>query len=99
VHIQRLNRGYTDRNFVYAPKFPKPQQESWFVFVSDTTGQRILGLQRLILSGRGGGEENVDIEISNDFVGDSLVIKVLSDGWRGIDVEEKVIWRPTDMTV
>lgn len=81
---------------MYTPKFPKPQQESWFVFVSDTTGQRILGLQRLTLSGRGGREGSVDLEIPNDFVGDSLFVRVLSDGWRGIDVEHNFMWKPTD---
>jgi hypothetical protein len=78
---------------VYAPKFPKPQQESWFVIVSDATG-RLLALQRLTLSGRDG---SVELDISKDFVGGVITLRVLSDGWRGVDVEKKVEWKVAEI--
>jgi antiviral helicase SLH1 len=93
VHVRRLNRGYTDRNLIYAPKFSKPQQESWFVIASDPSGERLLGLQRVSLSGRGGGDGTVELQLATDYTGDSLIIKVVSDGWRGVDVEKVVAWK------
>lgn len=93
VRVRRLNRGYTDRNLVYAPKFPKPQQESWFVLAVDSTGQKLLRLQRLTMFGRGGGEGNVELEIPRDYSGKSVTVIVVSDGWRGITVEKNVPWK------
>lgn len=94
--MRRLNRTYTDRNFIYSPKFPKPQQESWFILVSDAASQKILGLQRLSLSGRGGGEGATDVQIPEGFKDESLVVRVLSDGWRGLDIEKPVKWRHSE---
>ena len=99
VRVRRLNRGYTDRNLIYSPKFPKPQQESWFVLVSDTTSQRILGLQRLTLSGRGNGDGATELQIPHGFKDDALVVRVLSDGWRGMDVEKVVKWRTSENVI
>jgi len=99
IHVRRLNRGYTDRDLIYAPKFPKPQQESWFVLVSDLARQRLLALQRLTLSGRGGGEGNVELELPANFAGDSVVVKVLSDGWRGVEVEKIVAWKHSENVI
>ena len=89
VRVRRLNRGYTDRNLVYAPKFSKPQQESWFVLAVDSTGQKLLTLQRLTMSGR---EGSVELEIPRDYSGNSVTVMVVSDGWRGITVEKNVPW-------
>lgn len=93
VRVRRLNRGYTDRNLIYAPIFPKPQQESWFVLATDSTGQRLLALQRLTMSGCGGGEGNAELEIPGDYNDKSVKITVLSDGWRGITAEKSVAWK------
>lgn len=90
VQIRRLNRGYTDRNLIYAPKFSKPQQESWFVCATSSDGDKLLSLQRLSLNGRGDG--SVELKIPESFVGVEILVKVLSDGWRGVDVEKPVVW-------
>lgn len=92
VRVRRLNRGFTDRNMVYAPKFPKPQQESWFVIASDSSG-KLLALQRLTMSGR---ESSVELDIPKDFTGESVTLRVLSDGWRGVDFEKPVAWKSVD---
>lgn len=89
-----MNRGYGDRGFVYAPKFPKPQQEGWFVIAMDSSGEKLLNLQRITLSGRGAGENSVELDIPAGYVGDSLKIIVVSDGWRDIKVEESIAWEP-----
>jgi len=91
IRVKRLNPGYTDRNLVHAPRFPKPQQESWFIMVTDSAEEKVLGLQRTTLSGN--REGNVELEIPSDFNGEKVKVKVLSDGWRGVDVEELVSWQ------
>lgn len=96
MHVRRVNRGFTERGLIYAPRFSKPQQESWFVLVTDKNGDRILDLQRLTLSGKGGCEGNVNIEIPVEYTANSLVVRVLSDGWRGVDVERTVPWKVTE---
>ena len=96
MHVRRLNRGYTDQNFVYAPKFPKPQQESWFVLVSDDAVNRVLTLQRLTMSGHGGREGRVEVTVPDQFTGESVTVRVLSDGWRGVDVKNSIAWKSTD---
>jgi hypothetical protein len=93
VRVRRLNRGYTDRNMIYAPKFPKPQQESWFVIASDSGG-KLLALQRLSMSGREGSTE---LNIAKDFTGESVTLRVVSDGWRGVDIEKTVAWKSVDV--
>ena len=93
VHVRRLNRTYGARGLVFAPRFPKPQQESWFVLVLDFAGKKLVALERLTLPNRGEGEGRVELEIPADYVGKSLTIKVLSDGWRGVDVEKHVEWQ------
>jgi hypothetical protein len=98
IRLRRLNRGYTDRNLIYSPKFPKPQQESWFVLAADPTSQRILGLQRVTLFGRN-GEGGTELRIPDGFKDDSLVVRILSDGWRGVDVEKTVKWKNSEDTV
>jgi hypothetical protein len=97
VHVRRLNRAYTDRSLIYAPNFTKPQQESWFVLVTDASEDKIFGLERLTLSGRGGGEGAVNIEIPGDYKAGSLVVRVLSDGWRGVDFKTRVPWKSAEI--
>ena len=99
VRVRRLNRGYTDRHLVHAPKFPKQQQESWFVVAFSPDRQRLLALERLSLFGRGAGEGSVELKIPENFVSDTVIVKVLSDGWRGIDVERTIAWQKTDSVV
>lgn len=98
MHVRRLNRGYTDRNLIYAPKFTKPQQESWFVLAMDSTGQRLLALQRLTLTGRGGGEGYTELDIPGDYNGKVVNVAVLSDGWRGVSIEKSATWKAEGFT-
>lgn len=62
--------------------------------VSDSKNQRLLALQRLTLSGQGGKEGTVEMDIPANFTGDSLILRIISDGWRGVDVEKAVPWKP-----
>jgi len=96
IHVRRLNRGYTDRNLIYAPKFPKPQQESWFVLASDSQKQKLFALQRVTLSGRGNGEGSTEVQIPSTYAGESVHLTVISDGWREIIVEKVVEWKKVD---
>ena len=94
VRVRRLNQGYTQQNMIYAPMFPKPQQESWFVIASDSEG-KLFALQRLTISGR---VASVDLEIAKDFTGESITLRILSDGWKGVDIEKAVLWKFMDKT-
>jgi antiviral helicase SLH1 len=92
IRIRRLNRTYMGRSLIYAPKFPKQQQESWFVLACDSSGERLLALQRLTITGRG-GNGSAELSIPVHFNEDTLVVKVLSDGWRGVDYEKRISWK------
>jgi antiviral helicase SLH1 len=87
VNVRRLNRA--ERNLIYAPKFPKPQQESWFVAASDESSRKLLSLQRLTLSS---GNGYVALEIPADVTAETIMVRVLSDGWRGVDFEKSISW-------
>jgi hypothetical protein len=43
--------------------------------------------QRLTLSGR---ESSVELDVPKDFTGESIRLRILSDGWRGVDFEKTV---------
>ena len=53
-------------------------------------------MQRLTLTGRGGGEGSVELTIPPEFCENALIVKVLSDGWRGVDVEKSISWKSDD---
>lgn len=90
--MRRLNRGWGDGCFIYAPKFPKLQQEGWFVIAVDSAGETVLNLQRLTLSGRGAGNGSVELEIPDGYAAAALKIIVVSDGWRNIKVVKTIHW-------
>jgi antiviral helicase SLH1 len=47
INIKRLN-AVTERDArIYAPRFPKPQNEGWFIIVCDTGRDEILALKRV----------------------------------------------------
>ncbi|KAG5950888.1 hypothetical protein E4U53_004221 [Claviceps sorghi] len=51
VHIRRINP-LVDRDArIYAPKFPKPQTEGWFVLVADVSRDEVLAVKRLTWTG------------------------------------------------
>ncbi|KAK3943832.1 activating signal cointegrator 1 complex subunit 3 [Diplogelasinospora grovesii] len=55
VVLRRLNPITEREGRIYAPKFPKPQTEGWFVVVADTEGDEVIAVKRVGWSGGGGG--------------------------------------------
>lgn len=47
VHLARLNQAMDREHRIYAPRYPKPQTEGYFVLVSDAAHGDILGLKRV----------------------------------------------------
>jgi antiviral helicase SLH1 len=47
INLKRLNQIVEREARIYAPKFPKPQSESWFVIVADLTRDEITAVKRV----------------------------------------------------
>ncbi|KAF4424886.1 RNA helicase [Fusarium acutatum] len=47
VGLKRLNQLVEREARIYAPKFPKPQTESWFVIVADLTRDEVIAVKRV----------------------------------------------------
>jgi antiviral helicase SLH1 len=47
ISLARLNPTQNDKYNIFAPRYPKPQTEGYFVIVSDATNGDILGLKRI----------------------------------------------------
>ncbi|KAJ4300389.1 putative steryl acetyl hydrolase mug81 [Collariella sp. IMI 366227] len=54
ISLRRLNPVTEREARIYAPRFPKPQTEGWFVIVADLAKDEVLGVKRAY--GQGGGE-------------------------------------------
>ena len=46
VNISRLNASFDREHRIYAPRYPKPQSEGFFVIASDVSNGSILALKR-----------------------------------------------------
>jgi antiviral helicase SLH1 len=47
IGLKRLNQLVEREARIYAPKFPKPQTESWFVIVADLTRDEVIAVKRV----------------------------------------------------
>ena len=47
INLKRLNQIVEREARIYAPKFPKPQSESWFVIVADLTRDEVTAVKRV----------------------------------------------------
>lgn len=56
VSLMRLNPIVEREGRIYAPRFPKPQTEGWFVVVGSVSGDEVLGVKRVGWGGRGSGD-------------------------------------------
>lgn len=51
VSLRRLNALVDKDTRIYAPRFPKPQTEGWFVIVGDVSRDEVMGIRRVGWSG------------------------------------------------
>ncbi|KAK0637336.1 Sec63 Brl domain-containing protein [Bombardia bombarda] len=56
VVLRRLNAVMEREGRMYAPKFPKPQTEGWFVVVADVEKDEVVAVKRVGWSSGGGGQ-------------------------------------------
>jgi antiviral helicase SLH1 len=47
ISLARLNPTQSDKYNIFAPRYPKPQTEGYFVIVSDAANGDVLGLKRI----------------------------------------------------
>ncbi|KAK3987872.1 putative helicase [Cladorrhinum sp. PSN332] len=94
VNLRRLNPVTEREARIYAPKYPKPQTEGWFVIVGDFEADEVLAVKRVGWSGRkkqrGSEDEKKSVVEVGDRPSARAVIK-LPEGWagaegRGVDV-------------
>ncbi|TKA59242.1 hypothetical protein B0A49_13373 [Cryomyces minteri] len=105
VGLARLNPAADREHRMYAPRFPKPQTEGFFVVVSDAAKDEIVALKRVgwpaADKGRGGGAAKPTarsvIRLPESLVERRLDVSVVSDGyvnmvWRmdGVEVPKVV---------
>ncbi|KAK1759406.1 activating signal cointegrator 1 complex subunit 3 [Echria macrotheca] len=91
VSLQRLN-ALTEREArIYAPKFPKPQTEGWFVIVGDVNRDELLAIKRVGWKGRvevgGRPSASAAIKLPAEYGenGGKVDVVVVSDGYVGVE--------------
>lgn len=99
VDLRRLN-ALTERDaHVYAPRFPKPQNEGWFVLLADPARDDVLAVKRAGWSGGGPGRgvavgskptARVAIKVPETAQGKKLEVIVVSDAYVGLEYRATV---------
>ena len=80
VTLSRLNRSAHPDYRIYAPKFPKPQSEGYFLVISDTAKDDILALKRIAWPQQGNGTRG-------EKASSKTTVRLLPEGGaRGADV-------------
>ena len=93
VSIARLNTAVQPDYRIYAPKYPKPQSEGFFLIVADAAKDEVLALKRVnwppMEKGGGGGVNKPTtrsmIKLSPETVERKVDVLVISDAYVGMD--------------
>jgi antiviral helicase SLH1 len=106
VHLARLNAAPADRGAcrIYAPRYPKPQTEGFFVIVEDLAGGDVLALKRVgwSVSEKGGprggaGSSRLNarskVRVPSSEVVRKLRVTVVSDSYIGME------WRVDEVEI
>ncbi|KAK3353002.1 Sec63 Brl domain-containing protein [Lasiosphaeria hispida] len=110
VVLKRLNPVTEREARIYAPKFPKPQTEGWFVVVGDLARDEVVAVKRVgwkaAGQGRGGGGGSVGVgarpmaravirlPTDGQLNGRKLDVLVVSDGYIGMEYRVRGIEVP-----
>lgn len=89
VQLQRLSKTHDGR--VYAPHFPKPQHEAWWIVLGDPETDELLALKRISM--RNGPNEtltqrattHISFETPERLGKNHYVLYLMSDGYLGLD--------------
>lgn len=109
VGIRRQNP-LVDRDArMYAPKFPKPQSEGWFVIVADVGRDEVVAVKRVGWQAGGAGAKRLNpgsvpsarsvIKLPEAVQGRKLDILVVSDGYIGLEQKVSGVAIPSPPTV
>ena len=93
VTLARLNPVHDAGHRIYAPKYPKPQTEGYFLLVTDAAGRDILALKRVSWPApdkqRGAGASRPStkaaVKLPDCEVARTLRVHVMSDSYIGMD--------------
>ena len=93
VSIARLNTALQPDYRIYAPKYPKPQSEGFFLIVADAAKDEVLALKRVnwpSMGEKGSGGRNKPtarsmIKLSPETVERKVDVLVVSDAYVGMD--------------
>ncbi|SMR47532.1 unnamed protein product [Zymoseptoria tritici ST99CH_3D1] len=109
VNLNRLNPSQDRDHRIYAPRYPKPQTEGYFVLVSDTATGEIVGLKRVGWSspqnsgGRAGGSARTSaratIKLPPADKERTLKVEVLSDSYIGMEWQVGEVEVPATVVV
>lgn len=92
IHIDRL--GHNSRSHdgrIYAPRFPKPQFESWWIVLGDPETDELLAMKRLSM--RNGPNETLSNKATTHVTFETparlgkhrYILFLMSDGYLGLD--------------
>jgi antiviral helicase SLH1 len=93
VNISRTKPLESKEGRMYAPQFPKPQTEGFFLVVSKSGSDELVALKRINWPSSGGGRQagrgrlstNTTVHIPQDGESRTLDVSVLSDGYIGME--------------
>ena len=91
VRMTRKNRFHDREGRIYAPRFPKPQNEGYFVLVTSSNGSEILALKRANWpnfqqkGGKGALTSNVRMKLEDAKRERKVDVLLLSDSYPGME--------------
>ncbi|KAJ3109837.1 activating signal cointegrator 1 complex subunit [Phlyctochytrium planicorne] len=95
VNVQRQTSKPSDGSRCYCPKFPKPQQESWFAVLGDENADELVAIKRIALQdGKKGRSLDRTLSTTLQFSAPSTpgdyvyTLDLISDAYFGLDVTE-----------
>ncbi|KAI8147505.1 Sec63 Brl domain-containing protein [Fennellomyces sp. T-0311] len=96
IQLQRLGKRKVHDGRIYAPKFPKPQYESWWLVMGDAETDELLALKRVSM--RNGPNETLTNRVTTHVSFETPVrlgkhrytVFLVSDGYLGLDQQVDV---------
>lgn len=74
---------------VYAPKFPKEKEESWWVLLGDTSNNSLLAIKRLSFT-KPQMSVNLLFELGDEVGQRKFTLYLMCDAYQGVDQEHAV---------
>ena len=92
IHITRRNNAVDSEYRIYAPKYPKPQSEGFFILVAETARDEILALKRVNWPSTGSSNRSItkataksSIKLDPESRERQLEVQIVSDSYIGME--------------